>query len=1157
MLATNDDNDHQINDHNNNNDLYFCVLCDTITADADDMRQHLRQHVLLTDTTAAEADDDNNNDDNELSDEIVDYFVGRFVQYQYRLNRSLSAGGGGGRSLSSSIKRLPESGPQILFKGCPVCDAIIRCHQLFAANSQSNELSCSCRRTKSRPPSAAAAAATINSSDKRYIAFVMANSETTAAAKRSDIECPKCSSTAAAPMSTAFKISELIDEPFDVRRHHCYQHLSYYPFVCQFVVDDDDDDGGSGGGHYCGRRYFTYKSSANHLRSDHSLVFDNTVADELIGQHFDYKTIDLLEDLIDRSLNPKCMATAAAVGSPISPTPSLSQVSYSGSQQSDSSCGIVAVKGTDCFMANIGLFANNNNNKHSAAADNIDNGLYWRENNDPNNNNLFAIYGCPQLLAADGGSAKTTPKNRRYLTVTNNSSPAVTNSSITSTTTTTTANGSRLSPPAIKRRRLLLSDNSGQQSQQQQRWCLSNTAATATSDVYKFDDNNDDSDVVGGDGIGAVGNDDNQSSIADSIDLSHNINYLNWFTETRRTKTPYFPQNDDTVYYIPYGHELYRSAVLKRNIYGLANNNQSLRYWRTAAIESKVAKIDFEFKESKHYRTVVRCVYITLRPMNPTYGLVIHVKYHDLPVVDDFVVLKEHYECGQRIDWKIGHQVRAVRGGGGGGQTYWRGIVVGFDWQPYNLVSRFRSLRVQWFVDQTVSLMSPWDLEMIVNEDNKNDDDQDTEQPSSGHQSDVDSMVPITDEDRDRFFTSDPNEWPNFDEKRELKRLATGLKIILMMDKTQEFPILADLTDNRYREKILYPIDLKTLIARVENRYYRRHSAIKYDIKFMESNIRKLVKSVRRDPDYRFDAEIGRRLKYHTKFVVALALLFIDTRDCRNPYDLYHNIDEYLETHDIKFYSAKRPNMNRPTKRTHRPIRYKRLPPQPSKQQLPQSFGVSSKKLRIYQALANTGASGSGLGGQQQRHRSSTSSSPSPQSPFMVTINSRQLTATPIVNKKLHQNRCKSESKPKSRPPPPVLSAAVTKSTAKSGNNNNDNNVKKRSKSMNDINNNNNSNNTTADDYEDEDDETMTSSYSKTIYAFDSTSSESTIDFQVPNDLQMYSSDVSVSLNEYNYPLLSDTTGDDDEDNNGGDGSSSSDDPDFKLTHYQKERFYF
>ena len=104
---------------------------------------------------------------------------------------------------------------------------------------------------------------------------------------------------------------------------------------------------------------------------------------------------------------------------------------------------------------------------------------------------------------------------------------------------------------------------------------------------------------------------------------------------------------------------------------------------------------------------------------------------------------------------------------------------------------------------------------------------------------------------------------------------------------------------------------MKTFISRVENNFYRRHSAIKYDIKFMESNIRKLIKSVKRDPEYRFDETLAKRIKYHTKFVTALSLVFIDTHECTNRYQLYQNIDDYLETHDVKCYSAKRVHLNK------------------------------------------------------------------------------------------------------------------------------------------------------------------------------------------------------------------------------------------------------
>ena len=171
--------------------------------------------------------------------------------------------------------------------------------------------------------------------------------------------------------------------------------------------------------------------------------------------------------------------------------------------------------------------------------------------------------------------------------------------------------------------------------------------------------------------------------------------------------------------------------------------------------------------------------------------------------------------------------------------------------------------------------------------------------------------------------------------------------MIYDMDKCSQFPILQDVTDSRYLPKVLYPIDMKTLIARVEQHFYRRHSAIKYDIKFMEANVRKLVKSVKRDPDYRFDEQIAKRLKYNAKFVTALCLVFADTHDCHNPYDLYPHIDDYLETHDVKCYSAKRVHLNTRKKYPNvLPVPHKRLP-------RPQSFGHSGRTLKMFNTLRN------------------------------------------------------------------------------------------------------------------------------------------------------------------------------------------------------------
>ncbi len=136
------------------------------------------------------------------------------------------------------------------------------------------------------------------------------------------------------------------------------------------------------------------------------------------------------------------------------------------------------------------------------------------------------------------------------------------------------------------------------------------------------------------------------------------------------------------------------------------------------------------------------------------------------------------------------------------------------------------------------------------------------------------------------------------------------MKRILVLSETTKFSILDDITENPYKAKVVYPIDLKTIIARVENGYYRSHLAVKYDIKFLESNIRKLVKSVKRNPSLRFDSEDARNLKHNAKFVTALCLRFIDSHDCINPLDLYESNEEYIETHEVKCYSAKRVHLN-------------------------------------------------------------------------------------------------------------------------------------------------------------------------------------------------------------------------------------------------------
>ena len=194
---------------------------------------------------------------------------------------------------------------------------------------------------------------------------------------------------------------------------------------------------------------------------------------------------------------------------------------------------------------------------------------------------------------------------------------------------------------------------------------------------------------------------------------------------------------------------------MRRGLYNQSNRNYTMRFFNYDKILAKVAKIDFLFKEQRKMSSVIRCIYVTLRPYDEKYGTIIHVKYHDMEGVLDFMVLKEHYEMSVRKRWQTGEQFRSIVD-----DKYWFGVVIGENEADYCKDSQFKKYQIKWHSNGAIDFLSPWDLEPIG-------------ASMAVHRY---SFMPITDADRHLFFTRLREEWPLFDEDKELKRLAKGLK---------------------------------------------------------------------------------------------------------------------------------------------------------------------------------------------------------------------------------------------------------------------------------------------------------------------------------------------------------------------------------------------
>ncbi|CAG2116854.1 unnamed protein product, partial [Medioppia subpectinata] len=103
--------------------LYFCVFCDTMVLSSAEMAEHVGQHLGRKGGHYDDYDSDDPSAVRELTD-VEKRVVDRLMAYEEQLNVTLQL----------IPQELPEDSVQTLLMGCPVCDSLIRCHELDFSN---------------------------------------------------------------------------------------------------------------------------------------------------------------------------------------------------------------------------------------------------------------------------------------------------------------------------------------------------------------------------------------------------------------------------------------------------------------------------------------------------------------------------------------------------------------------------------------------------------------------------------------------------------------------------------------------------------------------------------------------------------------------------------------------------------------------------------------------------------------------------------------------------------------------------------------------------------------------------------------------------------------------------------------------------------------
>uniref|UniRef100_A0A674KA50 Bromo domain-containing protein n=1 Tax=Terrapene triunguis TaxID=2587831 RepID=A0A674KA50_9SAUR len=290
-----------------------------------------------------------------------------------------------------------------------------------------------------------------------------------------------------------------------------------------------------------------------------------------------------------------------------------------------------------------------------------------------------------------------------------------------------------------------------------------------------------------------------------------------WITDTALRKSPFVPQMGDEVIYFRQGHEAYIEAVRKNNIYEL---NPHKEPWRKMVLRDQelVKIVGIRYEVGPPTLCCLKLAFIdhaTGKLSDKSFSL----KYHDMPDVIDFLVLRQFYDEARQRNWQAFDRFRSIID-----DAWWFGTVLGQEpYQPQYPDSHFQCYSVKWDNGE-IEKLSPWDMEPIP--DN-------VDQPEE-----LGASVSVTYEEMEKLlYKPQEGEWGKRSRDEVCERIISGIDQLLNLDISAAFAGPVDLsTYPKYCTVIAYPTDLCTIRMRLINRFYRRISALVWEVRCIESN---------------------------------------------------------------------------------------------------------------------------------------------------------------------------------------------------------------------------------------------------------------------------------------------------------------------------------
>ncbi|KAK5880368.1 hypothetical protein CesoFtcFv8_023403 [Champsocephalus esox] len=290
-----------------------------------------------------------------------------------------------------------------------------------------------------------------------------------------------------------------------------------------------------------------------------------------------------------------------------------------------------------------------------------------------------------------------------------------------------------------------------------------------------------------------------------------------WITDTVPRRCPYIPQMGDELYYFRQGHEAYVEMARQKKIYSI---NPKKQPWQKMELrEQELVKI----VGIKYEVGLPTLCCLKLSFLDPDSGRLtggsFSMKYHDMPDVIDFLILRQQFDNARKRQWSIGDRFRSVID-----DAWWFGTIESQEpFQPQYPDSLFQCYNVCWDNGDTEK-MSPWDMEPIPDD--------------ATFPEELGMSVPLVEqEQKELLYVPLEGEWGCHTRAEECERIIKAIDQLCTLDVAAPFAFPVDLQAYpTYCTVVAYVTDLSTMRERLVNRFYRRLSSLMWEVRYIEHN---------------------------------------------------------------------------------------------------------------------------------------------------------------------------------------------------------------------------------------------------------------------------------------------------------------------------------